>query len=331
MRSRGSIGYQDGPSWLQELHLSHVAISRVHWVSRRPFRPEIAKSLRCFSVKLHRVSRRPFRVENCIWSYKGLSRVRLSASASFRVAITFQEFLQVSFLSKPSFTKLYIIPYLSTRVAEAFFDLVHISSIPTNPTRTLQESRSFIWKPWHIDLSLALLQKDLTSFSCVVLYSDLLTQQASHRGYCDVVRSLTWALSSSTSSQPFPTSLTVSFTFPCSLDSHIRFCEENPAYQCSCSPFSKKGRPLENIRSIEIHADILSEPFIVRSVFSSSLQYWSCMFKDYLCIWIRQFPYVVSLNIITDQCSLDLLPSLFIFRLHCQQLLEVTFSCNQIS
>ena len=118
----------------------------------------------------------------CIWSYKGLLCVRLSASASFRVAITFQEFLQVPFLSKPSFTKFYIVPYLSTRVAEAFFDLVHISSIPTNPTRTLQESRSFIWRPWHIDLSLALLQKDLMSLSCVVLYSDLLTQQAPHFG-----------------------------------------------------------------------------------------------------------------------------------------------------
>ena len=181
LRSRGSIGYQDGPSWLQELHLSHVVISWVHWVSRWPFWPEIAKSLRCFSVKLHWVSRQPFRVENCIWSYKGLSCMRLSASASFWVAITFQEFLPVSFLSKPSFTKFYIIPYLSTRIAEAFFDLVHIPSIPTNPTRTLQESQSFIWRPWHIDLSLALLQKDLTSFSWVVFYSDLLTQQAPQR------------------------------------------------------------------------------------------------------------------------------------------------------
>ena len=167
--------------WEPLVHLSHVAISRVHWVSRWPFWPEIAKSLRYFSVKLHQVSRWPLRVENCIWSYKGLSCVRLSVSASFWVAITFQEFLQVSFLSKPSFAKFYIIPYLSTRIAEAFFDLVHISSIPTNPTQTLQEFRSFIRRPWHIDLSLALLQKDLTSFSCVVLYSNLLTQQAPQR------------------------------------------------------------------------------------------------------------------------------------------------------
>ena len=60
LRSRGSVEYQDGPSWLQELHLSHIAISQVHWVSRQPFRLEIAKSLHCFSVKLHQVARHPF-------------------------------------------------------------------------------------------------------------------------------------------------------------------------------------------------------------------------------------------------------------------------------
>ena len=113
----------------------------------------------------------------------------------------------------------------------------------------------------------------IAELSKLNIISFMLGPVPENRDYCDVVESLTRALSSSTSSQPFPTSLTVSFTFPRSLDSHIRFCEENPTYQCSCSPFSKKGRPLENIRSIEIHADILSEPFIVRSVFSSSLQY----------------------------------------------------------
>ena len=73
----------------------------------------------------------------------------------------------------------YLLP--STWNAEAFFDLVHISSISTNPTQTLQESWSFIWRPWHIDLCIELLQKDLMSLSCVVLYSDLLTQQASQQ------------------------------------------------------------------------------------------------------------------------------------------------------
>ena len=165
-------------SWRSFQVQVYVAFSQICWVSRRPFRPEIAKCFRCFSVKLHWVSRWPFRVENCIWSYKGLSCVRLSISASFRVVIMFQEFLQVSFHSKPHFTKLHIIPYHSTRIVEALFDLVHISSIPTNPTWTLQESRSFIWRPWCIDLSLALLQKDLTSLPCVVLYLDLLMQQA---------------------------------------------------------------------------------------------------------------------------------------------------------
>ena len=134
--SHGSIGYQDGPSWLQELHLSRVVISQVHWISRWPFRLEVAKCSCCFSVKLYWVSRWPFRVENCIWSYKRLSCVRLFISALFRVMITFQEFLQVSFLSKPHFTKFYIISYHSTRITKVFFDLVHISSISTNPTWT---------------------------------------------------------------------------------------------------------------------------------------------------------------------------------------------------
>lgn len=84
------------------------------------------------------------------------------------------------------------------------------------------------------------------------------------RGYCDVVESLTRALRSSTSSQHFPMTLTVSFTFPRHLDAHIRFCEENPIYQCSCSPLSKKSNPLKNIRHIEVHADMLSELFVVR-------------------------------------------------------------------
>ena len=87
-----------------------------------------------------------------------------------------------------------------------------------------------------------------------------------NRGYCDVVESLTRALRLSTHSQHFSTSLMVSFTFPHFLGDHIRFCEENPVYRCSCSPLSIKGRQVMNIRNIEVRADILSEAFAVRSL-----------------------------------------------------------------
>ena len=86
-----------------------------------------------------------------------------------------------------------------------------------------------------------------------------------NRGYCIVVESLTRALKSPISSQHFSTSLTVSFTFPRFLDDHLRFCEENPIYQCSCSP---QGHLVKNLRNIEVRADVLSEAFVVGSSFN---------------------------------------------------------------
>ena len=83
-------------------------ISEIYILSTGPF----DQRLRYFSVKLHWISRWPLQVENCIWSYKRLSCVRLSISASFQVTIMFQAFLQVSFLSKPNFTKFHLTPII---------------------------------------------------------------------------------------------------------------------------------------------------------------------------------------------------------------------------
>jgi hypothetical protein len=107
--------------------------------------------------------------------------------------------------------------------------------------------------------------QDIMELSRLNIISFMTIPVPENRGYCEVVESLTQALRRSTvSSQHFSTSLTVSFTFPRFLDAHIRFCEENPIYRCSCSPLSMKGRLVKNLRSIEIRADVLSDAFMVR-------------------------------------------------------------------
>jgi len=105
--------------------------------------------------------------------------------------------------------------------------------------------------------------QDVTALSRLTIISFMSIPVPENREYCEVVESLTQALRPSSSSHLFSSSLTVSFTFPRFLDVHIRFCEENPIYRCSCSPRSMKGRLVKNIRNVEVQADILSEAFVV--------------------------------------------------------------------
>lgn len=166
--------------------------------------------------------------------------------------------------------------------------------------------------------------QDVVELSRLSIVSFMTLPVPENRGYCNVVASLARTLRSSTS-QHFSSSLTVSFTFPRFLDAHLRFCEENPVYQCSCS----EGSLVKNIRNIEVHADTLSEVFVVGSLAFNFFVYWLCMLQGYICTWIRQFPQVVHLNIFTDRLSIsDQLPPLSSFRLYCQQLLDVTFCCS---
>ena len=151
-----SIGYQDSPfdQRLLSVHIAFLSSSIRYQDSLFELRTAFEVTRDCRTLDFLRVLR-------------------------FELRLHFKSFYKFHFFQNHILPSYILSPIILHELQKRSLTLcICISSIPTNPTWTLQESQSFIWRPWHIDLSLALLQKDLTSLSCVVLYLDLLTQQA---------------------------------------------------------------------------------------------------------------------------------------------------------
>ncbi|KAF9522035.1 hypothetical protein CPB83DRAFT_899985 [Crepidotus variabilis] len=114
------------------------------------------------------------------------------------------------------------------------------------------------------------------------------------RGYCQVVESLTSALSEC-SQHSHLCDVVVEFVFPRRLLQHLSFCIENPVYCCSCLSASKS---IKALRFVEVRCDVLSDQIV-----------------KYLCKWLMKFPALEKVTFSSDSSYIPTsLPSLPFFR-----------------